>query len=153
KYTAVLNVVDILFLALLAGALLRRYGLRLGISANPAVVALLAAAMLVAAIVSGSAALSVFVLVAAARVADVSLTDGTTRTSVNTAFQLLPVEERVAVQATVEGVGVPVAIGATGVLLFALRAFGVSVSGIVAVTVGVCAVWTLTAALLYRDYA
>src|SRR5262249_22700892 len=66
KYTAVLNVVDILFLALLAGALLRRYGLRLGISANPAVVALLAAAMLVAALLSPTAPLSLFVLLAPA---------------------------------------------------------------------------------------
>ena len=40
--------------------------------------------------------------------------------------------------ATVEGVGVPVAIGATGVLLFALRALSAPVSVIVAVTVAVC---------------
>jgi ATP/ADP translocase len=111
KFTAVLNLVDIVFLALLAGALLRRFGLRLGIAANPALVAALGAAMLVAATVSGSGALALFVLVGAARIVDISLTDGMTRTSINTAFQLLPVEERLAVQATVEGVGVPVAIG------------------------------------------
>ena len=34
-YTAALNIVDILFLALFAGVLLRRFGLRLGIAANP----------------------------------------------------------------------------------------------------------------------
>ena len=153
KFTAVLNLVDIVFLALLAGALLRRFGLRLGIAANPALVAALGAAMLVAATVSGSGALALFVLVGAARIVDISLTDGMTRTSINTAFQLLPVEERLAVQATVEGVGVPVAIGATGVLLFVLRASDVSVSVIVAVTLAVCLVWTLSAVLLYRDYA
>jgi hypothetical protein len=34
-YTAVLNLADILFLALLAGPLLRRFGLRLGLVLNP----------------------------------------------------------------------------------------------------------------------
>ena len=38
-YTAVLNLVDILFLAVLAGPLMRRFGLRLGLVLNPAVVA------------------------------------------------------------------------------------------------------------------
>ena len=36
-YTAALNLVDILFLALLAGPLMRRFGLRLGLVLNPAV--------------------------------------------------------------------------------------------------------------------
>jgi hypothetical protein len=152
-YTAALNIVDIVFLALFAGMLLRRFGLRLGIAANPALVTVLGAAMLVSATASGGSSLALFVLVAAARIVDISLTDGTTRTSINTAYQLLPSEERLAVQATVEGVGVPVAIGATGVLLFALRAFSTPVSVIVAVTVGVCVVWTLAAVMLYRDYA
>ena len=42
-YTAVLNLADILFLALLAGPLMRRFGLRLGLVLNPAVVAALLA--------------------------------------------------------------------------------------------------------------
>ena len=52
-YTAVLNLADILFLALLAGPLLRRFGLRLGLVLNPAVVAVLLGAMAV--IVAGRA--------------------------------------------------------------------------------------------------
>ena len=47
----------------------------------------------------------------------------------------------------------PVAIGATGVALFALRALDAPVSLIVGITVAVCVVWTLCAALLYSDYA
>ena len=46
-YTAVLNLVDILFLALLAGPLMRRFGLRLGLVFNPAVVAVVLAVMTV----------------------------------------------------------------------------------------------------------
>jgi hypothetical protein len=153
KYSVVLNLVDMLFLFLLAGLLLRRFGLRLGIAANPALVSVLAVAMLVSAGVSGEASLVLFVLAATARIVDISLTDGATRTSINTAYQVLPGEQRLTVQSAVEGIGVPVAIGATGVLLFALRAAGVSVTAIIGVTVVVCLAWTLSGLLLYRDYA
>ena len=153
KYTVVLNLVDMLFLALLAGLLLRRFGLRLGIAANPFTVTTLVIAMLVSSAVWGEASLALFVLVATARVVDIYLTDGTTRTSINTAYQVLPGEERLTVQSTVEGIGVPVAVGATGVLLFALRAVNVSVTAIIAVTAVVCLVWAVAGLLLYSEYA
>ena len=44
-YTAALNLADILFLALLAGPLMRRFGLRLGLVLNPAVVTAVLAVM------------------------------------------------------------------------------------------------------------
>ena len=47
RYTAALNLADILFLALLAGPLMRRFGLRLGLVLNPAAVAVVLAAMAV----------------------------------------------------------------------------------------------------------
>jgi hypothetical protein len=153
KYTVVLNLIDMLFLALVAGVLLRRFGLRLGIAANPILVSALVAAMLLSAGVWGEASLALFALVATARIVDISLTDGTTRTSINTAYQVLPGEERLTVQSAVEGVGVPVAIGAIGVLLFALRALDVSVTAIVGVTLAVCVVWALVGLLVYRQYA
>ena len=114
-YTAVLNLVDILFLALLAGPLMRRFGLRLGLVLNPAVVAAVLAVMAVVAAGPGAAAFGLFVLAGVLRIADIAATDGTTRTSINAAFQVVPIEERLAVQAVVEGIGVPVAIGVTGV--------------------------------------
>ena len=153
KYTVVLNLVDMLFLALVAGMLLRRFGLRLGIAANPVAVTALVTAMLVSSAVWGEASLALFVLVATTRIVDISLTDGTTRTSINTAYQVLPGEERLTVQSAVEGIGVPVAVGVTGVLLFALRALNVSVTVIVAVTVVVCLVWAVAGLLLYSEYA
>ena len=115
-----LNLVDILFLALLAGPLMRRFGLRLGLVLNPAVVAGVLAVMAVVAAGPGTASFGLFVLAGLLRIADIATTDGTTRTSINAAYQVVPVEERLAVQAVVEGIGVPVAIGATGVLLLAL---------------------------------
>lgn len=153
RFTIALNGVSLVFLALLAGPLLRRFGLRLGIVANPAVVMLLAGAMLVSATRAGPASLALFALVASARIADVALTDGVTRASLNTTFQVLPVEDRLAVQSMVEGAGLPLAIGVTGVALFAMRTAGASVAVIIGVTVAVCVAWTVAAILLYRDYA
>src|SRR6266536_2539899 len=153
RFTIALNAVSLAFLALLAAPLLRRFGLRLGIAANPAVVLVFAVAMFVSATTAGPESLALFALVASARIADVALTDGVTRASLNTSFQVLPLEDRLAVQSVVEGAGLPIAIGATGVVLFALRTAGASVAVIIAVTVVVCVAWTAAAVLLYRDYA
>ena len=61
-YTALLNLADILFLVLLAGLLLRRFGLRLGLVLNPVVVALLLAAMALVVAGPGVASYSLFAL-------------------------------------------------------------------------------------------
>jgi hypothetical protein len=151
-YTALLNLVDILFLALLAGPLMRRFGLRLGLLLNPVVVAGILALMLVVAAGAGTAAFGLFVLAGVVRVADIATTDGTTRTSINAAYQVVPVEERLSVQAVVEGIGVPVAIGVTGVLLLALNVLGFGTGGVIVFGLVLGAVWTVVAARVYRSY-
>jgi hypothetical protein len=151
-YTALTNLVDILFLAVLAGPLLRRFGLRLGLLLNPTAVAGILAVMLVVGAGAGVAAYSVFVLAAVLRIADIATTDGTTRTSVNAAFQVVPVEERLAVQAVVEGIGVPLAIGATGVLLLLLRLLELGTGAVIAFGLVLAVVWTVVAHVVYRSY-
>ena len=126
-----LNLADILFLALLAGPLMRRFGLRLGLVLNPAVVTAVLAVMAVVAAGPGAAAFGLFVLAGVLRIADIAATDGTTRTSINAAYQVVPVEERLAVQAVVEGIGVPVAIGVTGVLLLALNVLDLGIGAVI----------------------
>ena len=130
-YTAVLNLVDILFLALLAGPLMRRFGLRLGLVLNPAVVAVLLAVMAAVVAGPGAAAYSLFVLAGVTRLSDIVLTDGTTRTSVNASFQVVPIRDRLAVQAVVEGIGVPVAIGATGAVLLVMNLLGLGIGAVI----------------------
>ena len=151
-YTAVLNLVDILFLAVLAGPLMRRFGLRLGLTLNPAVVAGILAVMAVVAAASGSAAFGLLVLAGVLRIADIAATDGTTRTSINAAYQIVPAEERLAVQSVVEGIGVPVAIGATGVLLLFLSALDLGTNAVIAFGLGLSVVWTAVAVTVYRSY-
>jgi hypothetical protein len=151
-YTAALNLIDVVFLAVLAGPLLRRFGLRLGLLANPVVVG---GAMVVMAILAGgpgSLGIAFLALSSAARIADVSLTDGTTRTSINATYQVLPVDDRLSVQATVEGAGVPIAIGMTGVLLLALQILPGGITVVVTIAAVVCAAWTVVAWFAHREY-
>ena len=151
-YTAALNLADILFLALLAGPLLKRFGLRLGLVLNPVVVAALLVVMAGVAAGPGAASLGLFVLAGTVRLADIVLTDGTTRTSVNASFQVVPVEERLAVQAVVEGIGVPVAIGATGVVLLAMNVLGLGIGAVIVFGVVLSVIWTVAGAAMYRSY-
>ena len=151
-YTGLLNAVDIAFLLFLAGWLLTRFGLRLGLVANPAVVTVLTVAMLVATLGPGASSLLLFTLVVSARIVDLSLTDGVTRGSINVIFQVLPVEERMAVQASVEGIGVPMAIGATGIVLLLMTALDLGTSWIVAFALVLCAAWTVAAIVAYGEY-
>ena len=151
-YTAVLNLADILFLALLAGPLMRRFGLRLGLVFNPAVVVAVLAVMAVVAAGPGAASFGLFVLAGVLRIADIAATDGTTRTSINAAYQVVPVEERVAVQAVVEGVGVPVAMGLTGVILLGLNVLDLGTGAVIAFGLVLGVVWTVIAIVGYRSY-
>jgi len=151
-YTAVLNLADILFLALLAGPLLRRFGLRLGLVLNPAVVAALLAVMAVVVAGPGAAAYGLFVLAAVTRLTDIVLTDGTTRTSVNASFQVVPIEDRLAVQAVVEGIGVPFAIGATGAVLLLMNLLGLGIGAVIVFGAVLSVIWTVSGAVMYRSY-
>ena len=151
-YTAVLNLADILFLALLAGPLMRRFGLRLGLVLNPAVVAALLAVMAVVVAGPGAAAYGLFVLAAVTRLADIVLTDGTTRTSVNASFQVVPIRDRLAVQAVVEGIGVPVAIGATGAVLLLMNLLGLGIGAVIVFGAVLSVIWTVSGAAMYRSY-
>jgi hypothetical protein len=151
-YTALLNLADILFLALVAGPLMRRFGLRLGLVLNPAAVAAVLAVMAAVAAAPGAATFGLFVLAGVLRIADITATDGTTRTSINAAYQIVPVEERVAVQAVVEGIGVPVAIGVTGLVLLGLNVLHLGVGAVIVFGLVLGLVWAVVAGGVYRSY-
>ena len=151
-YTAVMNIASIGFLVLLAGPLLRRFGLRLGITANPIVLTVFALAMVAVNAVSGGTSMALLATVSAARIADIALTDGTTRTSINATYQVLPERGRLSLQAAVEGIGVPIAIAISGVLILVLNMLPFALTATIFVTTIVCVVWTSIAILLYRAY-
>lgn len=153
RFTAIAYGADIVFLVVVAGLLLKRFGLRYGLTANSAVVLALVVAMIVAASLQGSGALLVFVLVVASRVSDLTLSDGTSRTSLGAAYQAVPLAERLAAQATVEGLAVPLAIGASGVVLIAVRAtVGTAGLALPVLTSIVVIAWMVVSFFVYRGY-
>ena len=153
RFSAIAYGTDILFLLVLAGLLLRRFGLRYGLTVNAIGVLTVLGAILVAASIRGSAATIVFVLIVGARVTDLTLADGAARTSLSAAYQAVPTQLRAVTQATVEGLGVPLAIGVSGVVLLALEAVGGADGMILPVlTAVVVVVWIAVAVLVYREY-
>ena len=153
RFMAIAYGADIIFLLIVAGALMRRFGLRYGLTANPIAVLLLVGAVITATTVQGSGATVVFVMVVATRVTDLVLSDGTSRTSLSAAYQAVPTPVRLAAQATVEGLAVPVAIGVSGLVLIVLRStVGTDGLALLLLTGFVVAAWTVVAFFVFRDY-
>ncbi|MET0741442.1 MAG: hypothetical protein ABWZ26_07845 [Candidatus Nanopelagicales bacterium] len=152
-FGAIINVVSVGFVVLIAGRLLSRFGIRLGLAANPlGVIVVLAGVIIVGFIGGGPASLAFFVLVCAAQVTDISLTDGTTRTSINATYQALRSVVRLRAQTWVEAAGVPLALGFVGAYLLLFDALDL---GILALAVSVAAMsiaWLVFAVLAYREY-
>ncbi|MET0901765.1 MAG: hypothetical protein ABWZ52_00865, partial [Acidimicrobiales bacterium] len=153
QFSALAYGVDIAFLLLLAGLLLRRFGLRYGLTANSLGVLTVLGGIVVATTLRGSGATIVFALVVAARVVDLTLADGASRTSLSAAYQAVPNHLRAVSQATVEGLAVPVAIGVSGVVLLLVDAVGFTDSLLLPVLTGVVVLaWVAVAMVLYRSY-
>ena len=151
-FGAIMNTISIAFVVLLAGRLLRRFGVRLGLVANPVAVLAVTTVSIVTGAVAGSATTVFFVLVCSAQVADIALTDGTTRTSINATYQALAPAERLAAQTSVEAAGEPAAIAAVGglVLIFGALGLGIIWLAVAAAVLGV--LWLAIAALCHREY-
>lgn len=152
-YGAALNIVSIAFVFLVASWLLRRYGVRVGLAANPGLVVLAAVALV--AIGHGPGIVGVGFLAAAcvAQVADITTTDGLTRTSVAATYQALPPDRRLRTQAIAEGAGTPIAIGLTGVLLLLAQVLDLSVLAVAWLVLGMSVLWLALASATYRSYA
>jgi hypothetical protein len=149
-YNAALNILAIGFVVLLAGRLLRRYGVRLGLAGTPAAaVVMLVAGNLVGWSV-GVGGLAFLLVACAQQVGDV--TDGMTRTAINTTYHAVPVDERMRARTLVEAAGVPLALGLVGVLLLAIRALGFDVRAVEFVSLLVTIGWLLVAVVASREY-
>lgn len=151
-FGALINVVGLLFVFLLAGRLLSRYGLAFGLAANPTGVILLVVVSTAVAAAGGLGTTALFALICAQQVVDIALTDGTTRGSINAAYQALPPRERLAAQTRVEGVGVPGATGAVGVLLLLVQLLGGGVVALLLIVLTLTATWLWLAVAAYRLY-
>jgi HEAT repeat protein len=153
RFSAIAYGTDILFLLVLAGFLLHRFGLRYGLVANAFAVLGVLVAILVTGVVGGSSTSIVFFLIVAARVTDLTMSDGSSRTSLSAAYQAVPSRLRPFAQATVEGLAVPVAIGVSGVALLVIQSVGGADGLMLPLMTSVVVVfWAIVATLLYREY-
>jgi hypothetical protein len=151
-FGALINFAAIVFVVLLAGRLLTRWGVGLGLAANPGVVVLAVAAGTVIGYGGGTQTTAFFVIVCVQQVLDIALTDGMTRTSINATYQALPAEERLRAQTSVEGAGVPVALGLVGAFLLLQQAIGLDVRVVELMTLLVATVWLALGWWAYREY-
>ena len=153
RFMAIAYGADIIFLLVLAGALMRRFGLRYGLTANTLAVLALVSAVIMASTIQGSGATITFVMIVASRTTDLVLSDGTSRNSLSAAYQAVPSRLRLASQATVEGIAVPVAIGVSGLVLMILSSTaGTGGLVLLILTSVVLVAWTVVAFFVFRDY-
>lgn len=152
-YGAALNVTSIFFVFVVASWLLRRYGVRIGLAANPALIVV--ATVVLIAIGAGPGIVGFGFLAAAcvAQIADITTTDGLTRTSVAATYQSLSPDRRLRTQAIAEGAGTPIAIGVAGVLLLVIQALDLSVLAVAWLVLAMSVLWLVLATTTYRTYA
>jgi HEAT repeat protein len=151
-FGALMNVSSVAFSLLVAGWLLTRFGIGVGLAANPVAVLVLLCATSIAGVAVGPAAFVFFALVCAQQVADIALTDGATRTSINATYQALLPRLRLQAQTLTEAAGIPLALGVVGLVVIAQSALDVDVRAVVLVTVVLTVLWTITALAAYREY-
>lgn len=153
RFTIGINSVDLFFTLIVAGWFLTRFGLRWGLMANPIADLILLTGQLLIGSLFGIESTVFFWLVMAAWIADIAFTDGSTRGSINTAYQALPVADRAVIQTGVEGIGVPLAIGLTGlVLLFLNQLAALNILQVSLFSAIIVAIWIYAAAQTYRYY-
>ncbi|WP_028660391.1 hypothetical protein [Nocardioides insulae] len=151
-FGALINVVSIVFVVVFAGRLLTRWGVGFGLVANPLAVVLAVAAGTLIGYGSGTQVTAFFVIVCVQQILDIALTDGMTRTSINATYQALPATARLRAQTAVEGAGVPLALGLTGVFLLLQQALGLDVRVVELITLLVAATWVALGWWAYREY-
>ena len=151
-FGAILNVSSVVFVFVFAGWILTRFGIGVGLVANPLAVLVLLCFTSATGVSVGPAAFAFFALVCAQQVTDIALTDGTTRTSINATYQALLPRLRLQAQTMTEAAGIPIALGLVGLLLIAQNALDLDVRAVVVVTIVLTAIWSIFAVVAYREY-
>ena len=151
-FAAIINVSSIVFIFVFAGWILTRFGIGVGLALNPVAVFVLLCVTSATGVALGPAAFAFFALVCIQQVTDITLTDGTTRTSINATYQALLPRLRLQAQTMTEATGIPIALGLVGVLLIVKDALDLDVRSVVLVTIVLTAVWAVAGVIAYREY-
>ncbi|TVQ26238.1 MAG: hypothetical protein EA383_05945 [Spirochaetaceae bacterium] len=141
-----------LFTFVAAGALLLRYGMLAGLGAGPVLIATGIIVALIAA-AFGIPPQGFLVVLVAVQALEYGSYSGFAKTSLQSAFQPLPVHEREAVHGFAQGIGIPLSYGFSGLLLIGLSSIGGGGSDYaIAVTLILVAAYGAVGVLLFRAY-
>jgi hypothetical protein len=151
-FGAVINVSALVFVVFFAGRLLTRIGVGASLAANPLGVLAVLGIAVVLGFGSGVAGTAFLLTVCTTQVIDLTLTDGTTRTSINATYQALAPGDRLAAQTRVEGAGIPLAVGLVGVLLLVFRALSLDIRAVAALTLVLTVGWLVLSRVAAREY-
>lgn len=142
-----------LFLVFVAGRLLIRFGLPLGVAGSPIGVGVMLVAALLAGALEDGSGNAFFILVVASQFIDYMLYSGFAKTTIQSTFQPLPTEEREAVHTFAQGIGIPLSYGITGILLVIFAQLpGFRTEFAIYMTLGVSGVSLVIGTKLYREY-
>lgn len=150
--SAVITVLTLCFLIFLSSRLIRRFGLRLGLLANPLGVNCVLLPAIVIAGVWGIESTSFFWFVIATFSVDFILSGGMTATAVRNAYKVLPAEQQDSIETLLAGFINPLGFGVAGLLLIIQNNFNFGLSHIVVVTVFICIIWTIVAWHVFKNY-
>ncbi|HET6166333.1 MAG TPA: HEAT repeat domain-containing protein [Marmoricola sp.] len=151
-FGAVINVSALAFVVFFAGRLLTRIGVGASLAANPLGVLVVLGVGVVLGFGGGVGATAFFLAMCTSQVVDLTLTDGTTRTSVNATYQALDPRDRLPAQTRVEGAGIPLAVGLVGVLLLLFRGLSLDVGAVAVVTFVLTICWLWLSRFAAREY-
>ncbi len=110
-----------IFLIGLAGRLLMRFGLALGVGGGPMTAFILIVSAFLAALAGPEAALLLFIIMVTAQIVDYALYSGLAKTAMQIMFQPLPHHEEHMVHLFSQGVGLTISYGFAGLILVLVR--------------------------------
>lgn len=153
SFGAIRNVVAIVVLLFLAGRLLNRFGLQLGLLIGPTGVGVGTALVALLLLFPIAPPIAVFWATVSTFGALVIFKGSFTIPSQKTAYQLLPAQERMATETLVEGIGMAAAVGLSGLFLIGLNSLpNLDLSVLTLITLGVVLGWAVISYNLYRRY-
>jgi len=153
NFMAIVTAVGLVFVLFVAGKLLVRFGMSVGLSANPIAVFFCLLVAAVTGLFTGPGSSEFIWLALTAMAMDFIFTTSFTDTSIQSSYQPISKTERAGVQTIIEGLGIPVAFGLTGFLLLLLNMLpGIDLLHIVWFSVLVFGGWVYVSILLFRSY-
>jgi ATP:ADP antiporter, AAA family len=153
-FGAVTNILSILAGVIVAGWLLGRFGLGVGLTLNAVCLGLLLGGIVGIGWLLGATSTPFFLLTVGSMAIAQVFNDTVTYAAIKTSCQILPAQDQQQVEMAVEGIGVPVSYGVTSLLVLLLTALPrVTLTHLLLFTLLLLIPWLALGIFLYRGYA